>query len=60
MLFGLQIVVGWMAFVTLFGLALLGWGLLSHQFDDIEDTKWIPFEERDPAPWPSRRSTGEV
>jgi hypothetical protein len=52
--FGLQVVVGWMAFVALFGFVLLGWGLLAGQFDEIEETKYIPFHEREPAPWPGR------
>ena len=56
MLFGLQVVVGWMAFVALFGFALLGWALYSGQLDDLEDTKFIPFEEREPEGWPGRSS----
>jgi nitrogen fixation-related uncharacterized protein len=51
---GLQIVVGWMAFVTLFGLALLGWAIYSGQLDDLEATKFIPFDEREPEAWPKR------
>ena len=54
MLFGLQVVAGWMAFVALFGFVLLGWGLYTHQFDDLEDTNLIPFREREPEPWPGR------
>jgi hypothetical protein len=56
MLFGLQVVVGWMAFVALFGFALLGWALYSGQLDDIEATKFIPFDEREPEAWPGRQS----
>ena len=54
MLFGLQVVVGWMAFVALFGFALLGWAIYSGQLDDLEDTKYIPFNEHEPARWPGR------
>ena len=60
MLFGLQVVVGWMAFVALFGLALLGWAIYSGQLDDLEETKYIPFDEKEPAPWPGRRVTEEA
>ena len=59
MLLGLQVVSGWMAFVSLFGLALLGWGLYRHQFDDIEETKFIPFREREPEAWPGRKSNSK-
>jgi nitrogen fixation-related uncharacterized protein len=60
MLFGLQVVVGWMAFVALFGFALLGWAIYSGQLDDLEDTKYIPFNEREPVSWPGRRASKEV
>lgn len=53
---GVQILVGWMAFVALFGLATLGWALYSGQLDDMEDAKFIPFDEREPADWPGRSS----
>jgi nitrogen fixation-related uncharacterized protein len=58
--FGLQVVVGWMAFVALFGFATLGWAIYSGQLDDLEATKYIPFNESEPAPWPGRESSGEV
>ena len=54
MIFGLQVVAGWMAFVALFGLLLLGWGIYSGQLDDLEQTKYIPFNETEPADWPGR------
>jgi nitrogen fixation-related uncharacterized protein len=60
MLFGLQVVVGWMAFVALFGFALLGWAIYSGQLDDLEDTKYIPFNEREPIAWPDGRISKEV
>lgn len=56
MMFGLQVLVGWMGFVALFGFALLAWALYSGQLDDLEDTKYIPFNEAEPAPWPARAS----
>ena len=45
MTLGLQIVAGWMAFVALFGLALLAWAIYSGQLDDAEAIKYIPFNE---------------
>ena len=54
MLLGLQVVAGWMAFVALFGFALLGWAIYSGQLDDLDDTKYIPFNEREPEDWPGR------
>ena len=59
MLFGLQVVAGWMAFVALFGFALLGWALYSGQLDDIEDAKYIPFREQEPEEWPNRSSAAK-
>jgi nitrogen fixation-related uncharacterized protein len=56
---GLLVVVGWMAFVTLFGLALLGWAIYSGQLDDLEATKFIPFDEREPEEWPGRSKTAK-
>ena len=56
MLLGLQIVVAWMGFVALFGLGTLAWAIYSGQLDDLEDTKYIPFNEREPEPWPGRAS----
>ena len=54
MLFGLQVVAGWMAFVALFGFGLLAWSLYSGQLDDLEDTRFIPFDESEPESWPGR------
>jgi len=51
MLVGIKVVIGWMAFVTLFGFAMLAWGLHAGQLDDVESTKYIPFEEKDPIGW---------
>jgi len=60
MLFGLQVVVGWMAFVALFGFGLLAWALYSGQLDNLEDTKYIVFNEREPESWPGRKSSEGV
>jgi nitrogen fixation-related uncharacterized protein len=59
MLFGLQVLVGWMAFVALFGFALLGWAIYSGQLDDLEETKYLVFREEEPAAWPGRVSSDE-
>ena len=58
-LFGIQVVVGWMALVALFGFVLLAWALYSGQLDDLEDTKYIPLREKAPESWPGRATAGE-
>lgn len=55
MTLGIQIVAAWMAFVALFGLALLAWAVYSGQLDDPEHTKLIPFNEQEPQDWPGRQ-----
>ena len=57
MIVGVQILVGWMAFVALFGFGLLGWAIYSGQLDDLEETKFIPFNEREPEAWPGRQAS---
>jgi nitrogen fixation-related uncharacterized protein len=58
---GVQVTAAWMAFVAFFGFVLLGWGIYSGQLDDLEDTKFIPFQEREPEDWPTRsRAAKEV
>ena len=59
MLLGLQIVTGWMAFVALFGFVLLAWAIYSGQLDDLEDTKFIPFDESEPQDWPGRSTVAK-
>jgi cbb3-type cytochrome oxidase maturation protein len=54
MLLGLWVVVGWMAFVALTGLAFIAWGLSTGQFDDVEEPKYRMLEDREPLPWPGR------
>ena len=51
---GMWIVAGWMGFVALFGFALLAWAIYGGQLDDLEETKYIPFNEREPQAWPGR------
>jgi nitrogen fixation-related uncharacterized protein len=58
--FGLQVLVGWMAFVALFGFALLAWGIYSGQLDDVEEGKYLVFRQEEPLPWPGRASSEEV
>jgi cbb3-type cytochrome oxidase maturation protein len=55
--FGLWVVVGWMALVALSGLALIAWGLRTHQFDDVEEPKYRMMEDREPQDWPGRGAT---
>jgi cbb3-type cytochrome oxidase maturation protein len=50
--FGLWVVVGWMAFVCLTGVAFLAWGWRTGQFRDIEEAKYRMLDEREPEPWP--------
>jgi cbb3-type cytochrome oxidase maturation protein len=49
------VVVGWMAFVALTGVAFLVWGWRRGQFRDIEEAKYRMLEEREPEPWPERK-----
>jgi cbb3-type cytochrome oxidase maturation protein len=52
---GMWMVVGWMVFVMLTGVAFLVWGWKSGQFQDIEEAKYRMLEDRDPEPWPERK-----
>jgi nitrogen fixation-related uncharacterized protein len=52
---GMWMVVGWMAFVMLTGVAFLVWGWKSGQFKNIEEAKYQMLEEREPEPWPRRK-----
>ena len=49
---GLWVVILWMAFVFLLGLAFMWWGIRSGQFDDVEEPARRMLEDREPAPWP--------
>lgn len=51
----LAILIGFMAFVWLFALALLGWALRDGQLDgDIDEVNYVVFRNQHPAPWPGR------
>ena len=52
---GLWVVVGWMAFVMMTGIAFIVWGWRSGQFHHVEDAKYRMLEDRDPQPWPDRK-----
>jgi cbb3-type cytochrome oxidase maturation protein len=52
---GMWMVVGWMVFVMLTGIAFLVWGWKSGQFKDIEEAKYRMLEDREPEPWPQRK-----
>lgn len=49
---GMWVVVGWMAFVFLFGVALMGWGLATGQFDDAQEVACRMLADDEPQPWP--------
>ena len=51
---GVIVLVVWMGFVALFALALLGWGLHSGQFDDVEASKYAMLADTEPIDWPGR------
>jgi cbb3-type cytochrome oxidase maturation protein len=52
---GMWMVVGWMVFVILTGVAFLIWGWKSGQFKNIEEAKYRMLEDREPEPWPQRK-----
>jgi cbb3-type cytochrome oxidase maturation protein len=52
---GMWVVVGWMVFVMLTGIAFLIWGWKSGQFKNIEEAKYRMLEDREPEPWPHRK-----
>jgi cbb3-type cytochrome oxidase maturation protein len=52
---GMWMVVGWMVFVVLTGIAFLIWGWKSGQFTNIEEAKYRMLEDREPEPWPQRK-----
>jgi len=54
MTLGIQIVGGWLGFVTLFGLGMMGWAIYSGQYDDPDALNRIPFNEKEPEDWPGR------
>ena len=52
---GLWVVLGWMIFVPLTGVAFLIWGWKNGQFKDIEAAKYRMLEDIEPEPWPDRK-----
>lgn len=52
---GMWVVVGWMLFVILMGVALMVWGWRTGQFHDIEEPKYRMLEHREPEPWPDEK-----
>lgn len=52
---GMWVVVGWMLFVVLTGVAFLIWGWRTGQFRDIEEPKYRMLEDRQPQPWPDKK-----
>jgi cbb3-type cytochrome oxidase maturation protein len=52
---GMWVVVGWMVFVVLTGIAFLIWGWKSGQFQNVEEAKYRMLEDREPKPWPQRK-----
>jgi cbb3-type cytochrome oxidase maturation protein len=52
---GMWVVVGWMAFVALTGVAFIIWGWKRGQFRDIEEAKYRMLEDREPEPWPAQK-----
>lgn len=52
---GVWVVVGWMAFVALTGVAMLLWGWRRKQFRNIEEAKYTMLEDREPQGWPGRK-----
>jgi nitrogen fixation-related uncharacterized protein len=56
---GMWVVVGWMVFVILTGVAFLIWGWRTGQFRNIEEPKYRMLEDREPQPWPDKKEKGE-
>jgi cbb3-type cytochrome oxidase maturation protein len=52
--FGMWVVVGWMALVSLTGVVFLIWGWQNGQFKDVEEAKYKMLEDIEPQPWPGR------
>jgi cbb3-type cytochrome oxidase maturation protein len=55
---GMWVVVGWMLFVVLTGIAFLIWGWRTGQFRDIEEPKYRMLEDREPQPWTDNKGNG--
>jgi nitrogen fixation-related uncharacterized protein len=59
MTLGVQIVAGWMGFVVVFAIVLLGWAVYSGQLDDADALNRLPLDEKEPADWPGRATKPE-
>ena len=56
---GLWLLVGWMIFMALVGIAFIVWGWRKGQFRNIEEAKYKMLEDIEPQPWP-RKKGGEA
>ncbi len=56
---GLWLLVGWMIFMTLVGIAFIVWGWRKGQFHNVEEAKYKMLEDNEPQPWP-RKKGGEA
>ena len=52
MALGVWLIVSWMAFMVVIGVVLFTWGWRSGQFRDVEASKRVMLEDREPEPWP--------
>ena len=52
---GLWLLVGWMIFMALVGIAFIIWGWRKGQFRNIEEAKYKMLEDNEPLPWPSKK-----
>jgi len=56
---GLWLLVGWMIFMVLVGIAFIVWGWRKGQFRNIEEAKYKMLEDNEPQPW-TRKKRGEI
>jgi cbb3-type cytochrome oxidase maturation protein len=52
---GIWLLVVWMIFMALVGIAFILWGWRKGQFRNIEEAKYRMLEEDEPQPWPGRK-----
>lgn len=52
---GLWLLVGWMIFMALVGIAFIVWGWRKGQFRNIEEAKYKMLEDNETQPWPSKK-----
>jgi cbb3-type cytochrome oxidase maturation protein len=53
---GMWMLLVWMIFMACVGIAFALWGWRRGQFHDIEEPKYRMLEDREPEPWPDRKS----